>query len=284
MTSPISPPGRFVLICAALTAASVSLLAQTTPAKPAIPTPDTTTEMADKDVMRLSPFVVKGENETGYSGQQTLIGSRTAKNLIDIPANITIINKELLDDLNVVNLTQAVRYGVSGVTQNTTINDDFNIRGFRTETAMRNGVTKSANRANPMYDVSRVEVIKGPAAMLLGNNSFLGGAINLVSYEPSAIRSSEIKTTFSTDSYIRVAANTSGPLYKTDDVSANYRFTVGALTGDREKEVEDLKQKFIGAAFTVNFGANSSLLVNAYYFKDDSYLYLNDFLDITSTV
>ncbi|MBL9214182.1 MAG: TonB-dependent receptor [Opitutaceae bacterium] len=257
------------------------MVAQTVAPKPASANDDSNDTSGE--ITHLSPFVVTGESETGYSGQQTLIGSRTAKNLIDIPANITILNKELLDDLNVVNVSQAVRFGVSGVTQNTTINDDYNIRGFRTEMVMRNGVTKAANRSNPMYDVGRVEVIKGPAAMLLGNNSFLGGAINLVSIQPSAARSTEIKTTLSENNYIRVAANTTGPLFKSNDVSAQYRFTVGGLTGDREKEAEDLDQKFIGAGFNVFFGERSSLRVNAYYFKDDSYLYLNDFIDITST-
>lgn len=267
-------------MCAALTAASVPAIAQSV----VTPTPARADDTAEKEVTHLSPFVVTSANDSGYSGQQTLIGSRTAKNLIDIPANITIINKELLDDLNVTMLSQAVRYGVSGVTQNSTITDDFNIRGFRTEQAMRNGVTKNANRTNPMYDVSRVEVIKGPAAMLLGNNSFLGGAINLVTYQPSAVQTAEIKTTLGTDSYVRVAANASGPMTKSKDVTINYRFTVGGLRGDRPKAVEDLDQKFIGAGFNVYFGTNSSLLVNAYYFRDESYLYLNDFLDITSTV
>lgn len=281
MISPGAPFGRIVIIFAALSAAFVTAIAQSVSPSPNPAKADDTTE---KDVITLSPFVVTGANDAGYSGQQTLIGSRTAKKLIDIPANITIINKEMLEDLNVTNLSQAVRFGVSGVTQNATINDDFNIRGFRTETAMRNGVTKSANRTNPMYDVGRVEVIKGPAAMMLGNNSFLGGAINIVSIQPTAVRTAEIKTTVASDSYVRVAANATGPVYKSDDLTVNYRFTVGGLTGDREKAIENLEQQFVGGAFTAYFGASSTLMVNAYYFKDSSYLYLNDFLDLTSTV
>ncbi len=261
-------------MCAALSAAL-------TPAHSQIaPKPAATTE----EVTNLSPFVVTEGTETGYSGQQTLVGSRSAKSLIEIPANITIINKEVLDDLNATVVSQAVRFGVSGVTQNTTISDDFNIRGFRTEQAMRNGVTKNANRTNPMYDVTRIEVIKGPAAMMLGNNSFLGGAVNLVSYQPTSTRSTEAQVTLGEKNYLRGSANTSGPLIDHSDVKINYRFTVGGLRGDREKEVEMLEQKFIGGAFSVYFGSTSSLLVNAYYFRDNSRLYYNDFIDLTSTV
>lgn len=265
-------------MCAALASALASALAQTTPAR----TSATENEKKENEVLELSPFIVTAESDGGYSGKQTLIGSRFKKDLIEIPSNIAIINKELLANLDVRNISQAVRFGVSGVTQNAVVNDDYNIRGFRTEQSMRNGVTKNANRSNPMYDVSRVEVIKGPAAMLLGNNSFLGGAINLVSDQPSNIRATHIQATMGDNGFFRGVATTSGPLLNSADMRVNYRFTVGGLVGDREKEVESMKQKFIGGAFSIYMGSSSSLLVNAYYFRDRGYLYNNDFLDITS--
>ena len=79
-----------------------------------------------------------------------------------------------------------LQFGVAGVTQNQTINDDVNIRGFRTTFSLRDGVTKTSFKRNPMFDVERVEVIKGPGAMLLGNNSFLGGGVNFVTRQAPA--------------------------------------------------------------------------------------------------
>jgi len=269
---------RELVACAAFAAASVSGFSQSVPpAKPAAG--------GEADVVELSPFVVKEETKDGYQAQQTLVGSRTAKNILDIPASISIINAEQIKDLNAVEVSQVLAVGVSGVTRNQTINDDVNIRGFRTASSLRNGVTKTSFKRNPMFDVERIEVLKGPGALILGNNSFLGGAVNFVSMRPTATPAGQIQTTFSEDNYVRLSGNVSGPLVKSEDLSLNYRVTVGALTGDRPKEIEDKnEQMFIGGGLAMYFGSNISVMVNAYYFEDNGYFYWNDFLDVSGPV
>ncbi len=259
--------------CAALLAASVSAMAQAVPAAP-----------AKDEITTLNPFVVQSETDTGYRTQQTLVGSRTAKNLMEIPSSISIINKEQIEDLNAVEVHEVLQFGVAGVTQNQTINDDVNIRGFRTTFSLRNGVTKTGYKRNPMFDVERVEVIKGPGAMLLGNNSFLGGGVNFVSIKPTHTSSGEANLTFSNNSYVRLAANVMGPAYTNKDVTIDYRLTVGGLTADKDKEIEQEKQNFVGAGVAAYFGPNTSLLVNGYFFKDNGYFYWEDFLDYTTTL
>ena len=268
---------RELVACAAFAAASVSGFSQAVqPAKPAA---------GEADVVELSPFVVKEETKDGYQAQQTLVGSRTAKNILDIPASISIINAEQIKDLNAVEVSQVLAVGVSGVTRNQTINDDVNIRGFRTASSLRNGVTKASFKRNPMFDVERIEVLKGPGALILGNNSFLGGAVNFVSMRATATPAAQIQTTFSEDNYVRLSANVSGPLIKSEDLSVNYRVTVGGLTGDRPKEIENKnEQMFIGGGLAMYFGSNISVMVNAYYFQDNGYFYWNDFLDVSGPV
>lgn len=136
---------------------------------------ESTAKKNRSDVVKLSPFTVSAEDSEGYRSEQTLVGSRTAKSLMEVPASLSIINRQQIDDLNAVEVHEVLQFGTAGVTQNQTINDDVNIRGFRTMQSLRNGVTKTSYKRNPMYDVERIEVIKGPGAMLLGNNSFLGG-------------------------------------------------------------------------------------------------------------
>lgn len=233
----------------------------------------------------MSPFEVSSANDDGYTSQQTMVGSRSAKDLVDLPTSVSIINREMLDDLNPVDGYSAIKYGTASVGQNQTINDDVNIRGFRTTQAMRNGVTKTLYKRNPMYDIERIEVIKGPAGMLLGNNDYIGGVVNYVSRKPTATPQGEIKTTFGDNNYVRGEVNSSGPLYSSSDLTVLYRATVGATDGNREKAMESDNQKFVGGAFQLFFGPekSSSLAVNWYYNKDDSWLYWDDFLDITST-
>lgn len=282
--------------CAAMLAASATVLAQSTTetpapaaAAPATPTASASTDApdaspADKSITKLNPFVVSSENDKGYRSEQTLVGSRTAKNLMEIPGSLSIINKEQINDLNAVEVHEVLQFGVAGVTQNQTINDDVNIRGFRTMFSLRDGVTKTGYKRNPMFDVERIEVIKGPGAMLLGNNVFLGGGVNFVTVKPTNKPAGDVQVTVSENNYFRLAANVSGPLFSTNDLKGDFRVTVGMLTADKDKEIENEDQQFLGAGLTLYFGQNTSVTVSGYYFKDNGYFYWEDFLDYNTTL
>ena len=276
-TLPSASLWRKFTTCAAFLAASLTAFAQAAP----VPTEK---PKEDPAVVKMTPFVVSSKNDKGYRTEQTLVGSRTAKNLMELPGSISIINKEQMDDLNAVEVHEVLQFGVAGVTQNQTINDDVNIRGFRTTSSLRDGVTKVGFKRNPMFDVERVEVIKGPGAMLLGNNSFLGGGVNLVTVKPSDKPSGDVQTTFSKHNYVRLAANVGGPAYSSDGLKIDYRLTVGYLNADKDKEIENEDQKFLGAGISFYFGSNTSLLINGYYFKDNGYFYWEDFLDYNTTL
>jgi outer membrane receptor protein involved in Fe transport len=235
------------------------------------------------NIIVLSPFEVENDRaDDSYLSKKTSIG-RSASNLLDIPTSVAIINTEILDDLNAFDPQQALNVGVSGVTENQSINDDVNIRGFRTSNSLRNGITKPSFKKSPMYDIERIEILKGPGALLLGNNSFLGGAVNLISRKPSDKLKGDILVTAGDHGHIRVAANVSGPLLNKPNFSLNYRATVGGLKGDRFKPNQNEDQQFIGGAFEFRYGPHTSLLINAYHFRDDGFSYYEDFLDATST-
>lgn len=267
---------RMLGLLAVITASAV-VTAQTTSAVPS-------DEKESSDVLKLSPFVISTESDNGYRTSQTLVGSRTAKNTMELPGAISIINQQQITDLNAVAVHEVLQFGVAGVTQNQTINDDVNIRGFRTTFSLRDGVTKTSFKRNPMFDVERIEVIKGPGAMLLGNNSFLGGGVNFVTRQPSRQKSGEVNVTVSSDNYVRLAANATGPLISHNDFKVDYRVTVGSLTADKDKEIEEEDQKFIGGAVNLYFGDNTRVMLNAYLMQDNGYFYWEDFLDYNSTL
>lgn len=234
----------------------------------------------------MSPFVVSGDDEQGYRSQRTLVGSRTAEDLINLPVSVGLINLEQLTDFAAISVHQVLRYNVSGVTQNQSFNDDVNIRGFRAGAPLRNGTVTATNKSTPLYDIERVEVLKGPAAMLNGSNGGIGGSINYVSRRPSATPKGEAQFSLTDAGAARGVVNVSGPVKKSQDFSLGYRVTLGALYSDapRGKAIEWEDQKFYGGALAMNYGQHSSLLVNAYYFVNNDYLYLEDFLDISEPI
>jgi len=265
-----------LLTSAAFLVGSATSVAQTT-------TDNADTPSKDDDVVELSPFLVSSKDDKGYRSEQTMIGSRTSKSLMDVPASLSIINKQQIDDLNAVEVHEVLQFGTAGVTQNQTINDDVNIRGFRTTFSLRNGVTKTSFKRNPMYDVERIEVIKGPGAMLLGNNSFLGGGVNFVSMKPTHTKTGNAQVTVGSNSYVRFASNVMGPVVDSENFKVDYRLTLGGLRADKDKEIEEEDQVFVGAGLAFYFGPNTSLLVNGYFFRDNGYFYWEDFLDYNST-
>ena len=241
----------------------------------------------DKDVVHLSPFVVSSASDEGYHSQQTMVGSRSAKDLIDLPVSVSIINEEMLSDFGAITIHDAVRYSTSGVTQNQSFNDDVNIRGFRAGSPLRNGVERTVgNKGTPLYDIERIEVLKGPAAMLNGSNGGIGGSINFVSRKPTATPKGEAQIAVTDRGAVRFQTNVSGPLKKVNDFSMDYRVTLGALNSDAPhvKTIEWEDQQFYGGALAMYFGNSSSLAINAYYFVNRDYLYLQDFLDISVRV
>lgn len=238
---------------------------------------------AKAPVLELSPFVVSGDDGQGYRSQRTLVGSRSAQDLINLPVSVGLINLEQLSDFAAISVHDALRYSVSGVTQNQSFNDDVNIRGFRAGSPLRNGVVTVTNKGTPLYDIERVEVLKGPAAMLNGSNGGIGGSINYVSRKPTATPRGEAQFSITDAGAVRGVVNVSGPVTKSSEFGLDYRLTLGALNSDAPhgKSIEWEDQQFYGAGVAMYFGRQSSLLINGYYFINKDYLYLEDFLDIS---
>lgn len=238
----------------------------------------------DDSVVNLSPFLVSEEGNSGYQAQSTVTGSRSAKDLIDLASSISIINLEMMSDLGATTVHDVFKYGASGVTQNQSFNEDVTIRGFRLGGTLRDGAPRQTTKFAPMYDVERIEVLKGPAAMLTGVNAGIGGTINYVSRAASAKRAGEIEAKVTDNGAIRLQANTTGSAYKSENFKVNYRLTLGFLDSEapHDKPIEFEDQKFYGAGLAFYFGQATSVIVNGYYFIDNDYNYLEDFLDNTA--
>lgn len=118
--------------------------------------------------------------------------SRTGESLRDQPRNTQVISAKLLAEQQAQSLPDALR-NAGGVTVNTATvqgGASYSVRGFSTGGAV-NGLptpsssTFAAGSTQPLANVERLEVLKGPDAILLGGDS-LGGTVNIVTKKPSA--------------------------------------------------------------------------------------------------
>ncbi|MDV3242936.1 MAG: TonB-dependent receptor plug domain-containing protein, partial [Methylocaldum sp.] len=142
---------------------------------------------ADEDLTTLDQVKVVGKVEQaggdtkGYMAKRTTTATKTDTPLIDVPQSITVITQELIKDQNMQSIADTVRY-VPGVvmSQGEGNRDAVIFRGNATTGDMYvDGMRDDVQYFRDLYNIDRVEVLKGPNAMIFGRGSS-GGLINRV--------------------------------------------------------------------------------------------------------
>jgi catecholate siderophore receptor len=117
----------------------------------------------------------------GYDTPAVDSATRTLTPLRDVPQSITVVTQELVKDQLMTSLADVVRYmpGVSAH-QGENNRDDVVIRGNRSSADFfLNGVRDDVQYYRDLYNLDRVEALKGPNAMVFGRGGG-GGVINRV--------------------------------------------------------------------------------------------------------
>lgn len=120
----------------------------------------------------------------GYQVIATNTATKTPTALIDIPQSITVVSRELIKDQLMMGMADVVRY-VPGITMATGEGhrDAPVIRGNSTTSDFYvNGVRDDVQYFRDLYNLERVEAVKGPNAMIFGRGGG-GGVINRVTKE-----------------------------------------------------------------------------------------------------
>lgn len=121
-----------------------------------------------------------GDYQTESIGSAT----KTLTSLRDIPQAITIVTKEQIKDQMLMSISDVVRY-MPGITahQGENNRDDVVIRGNRSSADFfLNGVRDDVQYYRDLYNLERVETLKGTNAMIFGRGGG-GGVINRVTKE-----------------------------------------------------------------------------------------------------
>ncbi|QUL36712.1 TonB-dependent siderophore receptor [Erythrobacter sp. JK5] len=128
-----------------------------------------------------STIVVSGERED-YANDDGSSGTKTPTPVIDVPQGISFITSDQLEDQSIRQLGEAVRY-IPGVSLETGEGhrDEIFIRGQEsTADFYVDGLRDDAQYYRSLYNVDRVEVLKGANALIFGRGGG-GGVVNRVS-------------------------------------------------------------------------------------------------------
>lgn len=146
----------------------------------AITTPAMAADDGDRDYLPES-IVVTGERE-GYVLEDGSTGTKTPTPLIEVPQTITFLTSDQLEDQSIRQLGDALRY-VPGISLESGEGhrDEIFIRGQETTADFYlDGLRDDAQYYRSLYNVERIEILKGANALIFGRGGG-GGVINRVS-------------------------------------------------------------------------------------------------------
>jgi catecholate siderophore receptor len=147
---------------------------------------------ADDAATEVSSVTVRGARG-GYGVEQTRTATKTATALIDTPQAVSVVTRELIDDQAMQGMADVVRYmpGV-GMAQGEGNRNAPIMRGVSsTANFFVDGVRDDVEYFRDLYNVDRVEAIKGPNAMIFGRGGG-GGILNRVTRQADGTQGGEL--------------------------------------------------------------------------------------------
>ena len=217
----------------------------------------------------LPPVNVTVEGSLPYIPTSNTILTRLPLMLRLTPANVGTVGEQLMHEQSAFILGDAL-LNVSGLNVQTQsgVTDFFVIRGFdslSSSLVLTDGASEPEATFYQMYNVERVEVLKGPGGLLYGSNP-LAGAVNIVRRQPqpgtfgrAAVSAGSFGTYDGTVDYNKASA----------DGTLAFRLNSTWGQSDYWRDDKENRNLAVNPAFTWRIGENSSLNVNLEYVDSD---------------
>ena len=202
-----------------------------------------------------------------YRNDASNLATRTATPLKEIPQSIQVITQQILKDQQAFTINEVIR-NVAGMATFSTY-QDYSMRGFRSNDGnfAYNGVRGALyqfDMPGQLYNVEKIEAIKGPASSLFSNAS-PGGIINIVTKQPLATPKYEVQATFGTYNQKRFMADATGPLSS----RVFYRFIAGYENSGAINEQQKLEHLFLAPSLKYNITNRTSATIELNLYNDD---------------
>ncbi|HNP36476.1 MAG TPA: TonB-dependent receptor [Woeseiaceae bacterium] len=150
---------------------------------------------------------------------------RVEERLQDVPVSVQVVSGEYLDEADLSHLF-SLQYSVPGLVVNNLggYGAGFSLRGVADQGGSSLSVASYANGVYlgsadlaiaRLFDLDRIEVLKGPQGTLYGRNS-TGGSINFISRAPGDSFSSELEAAYGSFNTLRVQGFVNLPSEKAD--------------------------------------------------------------------
>jgi iron complex outermembrane receptor protein len=211
----------------------------------------------------------------GYVAQRSATATKTDTPLNEVPQSITVITADQIQDQNSQTIQDVLRYTAGVRSEKYGLDnrgDWFTLRGGSEGSVLLNGLRVPLTGwygvvRNEPYAFERIEVLRGPASVIAGQNG-PGGVVNLVSKRPQPEAMREVAVQFGNDSHKQVAADMNGAL--NGDGSLLGRIVLLGKDSGTQVEHADEQRIFIAPTLTWLPASGTSITLFAEYQKDES--------------
>ncbi|WP_051356480.1 TonB-dependent siderophore receptor [Azorhizobium doebereinerae] len=229
---------------------------------------------SSEGAIALDPIDVQGDGTFGYIATRSDAGTKTNTPLIETPRSITVITQKEMEDRGVQSVPQAVQY-TAGVTTGAfgydPRFDQIYIRGFAETTLgdYRDGLRQYSGAyttfSTEPYGLERIDVVKGPAAVLYGQST-PGGIIDRISKLPTTREIREVVAQVGSFGHLEAAFDLGGA----GDTNKNFLYRIVGLgkTGDTNYDIAD-DELMLAPSFTWR-NEDTSFTVIALAQKDET--------------
>lgn len=210
----------------------------------------------------------------GYTAKRSATGTKTDTPIVETPQSISVVTADRMEAIGATRLHEALGYtpGVNISAQGQDSRYDWlNLRGFDAYApgfyldglVMRNNGAWAIGQTEN-YGAERVELLRGPASVLYGQNG-PGGMVNIVSKRPTAEPLHELQMQLGDHARRQVAGDFSGPL----DEDGKLLYRVTGLVRDAELALGGLPDDriFIAPSLTWRPDSDTTLTVLSHFLR-----------------
>jgi iron complex outermembrane receptor protein len=245
------------------------------------PPAETETRSTDS-LVALSPFTVTTQKDRGYKATNSVSGTRLDASIKDVPFAIEVITTEFIRDTGATSLREALKFSAgiqlqsqndytgNGLTQYQNPGGVNNpemqtanktdtvvvIRGFTTDNALRDGFRRKVT--TDAANIDRIEVVRGPAALLYGIGNF-GGVVNYLPKRPGTVAQRSVEFTIGNFDLARASLDLTAPLA---DDRGGYRITAAVQRNGDYTDYHEVRKAALATVFTYRPWRNTELTVD----------------------
>jgi len=222
----------------------------------------------------------QAEPETETKAEITVTARKVEEELQEVPLSVQVLSGESLDEADLTRLYE-LQFRVPGLVVSNAglFGAGFSLRGISDQAATGRSVAAHLNGVYlgvsnlalaRMFDLERIEVLKGPQGTLYGRNA-TGGSLNYITRAPQAGRSVEIEAAYGTFATARVGGHVNVPVR---NAAVRLAFIASEGDGYIRNSVDDRRfaeNDFWGLRGSLRLYASDTMLVDlmAQHLEDD---------------